>query len=66
MIRRDAILLVGPTGAGKTPLGEWLQLHGLWGRRCHHFDFGTNLREVASGNSAGFTAEEIPVRAGCS
>lgn len=40
----DAILLLGPTGGGKTPLGDWLQTHGLAGRRCRHFDFGAHLR----------------------
>jgi adenylate kinase len=44
-----AILLLGPTGSGKTPLGDWLQQHGLWGRRCFHFDFGRELRRVAAG-----------------
>jgi adenylate kinase family enzyme len=36
----DAVLLVGPTGSGKTPLGDWLQTHG----RGRHFDFGAHLR----------------------
>jgi adenylate kinase family enzyme len=44
-----ALLLVGPTGAGKTPLGELLEAEGLWGRRCLHFDFGKNLRRAAAG-----------------
>jgi adenylate kinase family enzyme len=43
----EAILLVGPTGAGKTPLGEYLAAGGLWGRACRHFDFGARLRRVA-------------------
>lgn len=59
MTRQQAILLVGPTGAGKSPLGDWLQARGLWGRRCHHFDFGAKLREVAGGHGNGFTAEEM-------
>jgi len=42
-------LLAGPTGAGKTPLGRLLEQRGLAGRRCHHFDFGAELRAVASG-----------------
>ena len=58
MTRQQAILLVGPTGAGKSPLGDWLQAHGLWGRHCHHFDFGAKLREVAAGQGNGFTVEE--------
>lgn len=43
-----AILLLGPTGAGKTPLGEAAARAGLWGRRCRHFDFGENLRRAAA------------------
>jgi len=43
-----AILLLGPTGSGKTPLGEAAARAGLWGRRCHHFDFGENLRRAAA------------------
>lgn len=49
----DAILLVGPTGSGKTPLGDWLQTHGLGGRACRHFDFGAHLRA-----GTGLTAAE--------
>jgi adenylate kinase family enzyme len=41
-----AILVLGPTGAGKTPLGQLLQNRGLPGARCLHFDFGATLREV--------------------
>jgi len=46
--RRTAVLLIGPTGSGKTPLGEFLRTHGLWGRDCRHFDFGAQLRRVAA------------------
>ncbi|MFC1526877.1 nucleoside monophosphate kinase [Candidatus Latescibacterota bacterium] len=45
--RPEALLLLGPTGAGKTPLGDALEASGLSGRRCLHFDFGANLRGVA-------------------
>jgi adenylate kinase len=45
----SAFLLLGPTGSGKTPLGEYLGLHGYSGRRCVHFDFGACLRDAASG-----------------
>lgn len=48
MHRQRAMLLVGPTGSGKTPLGERLDAQGLWGRRCCHFDFGKHLRAVAA------------------
>lgn len=42
-----ALLLVGPTGAGKTPLGRLLEEKGFRGRPCLHFDFGAALRESA-------------------
>jgi adenylate kinase family enzyme len=41
-----SLLLLGPTGSGKTPLGQVLQERGLSGRRCLHFDFGDNLRQA--------------------
>jgi adenylate kinase family enzyme len=49
MSRPQAILLLGPTGSGKTPLGEMLQARGLGTGRCMHFDFGGRLRRIASG-----------------
>jgi adenylate kinase family enzyme len=42
--RFEALLLVGPTGSGKTPLGCLLEN----GRRCLHFDFGENLRRLVT------------------
>jgi adenylate kinase len=58
-----AILLVGPTGAGKTPLGQLLEQRGLQGRKCVHFDFGANLREIVAQNhpDAWITTAEIAV-----
>ncbi|MCX7427258.1 MAG: hypothetical protein NTW96_16720 [Planctomycetia bacterium] len=44
--RNDAMLLLGPTGSGKTPLGDLLERRGLGGRRCVHFDFGAHLRRI--------------------
>lgn len=44
-----AILLLGPTGSGKTPLGEEMERRGLGVRPCVHFDFGANLRKLAAG-----------------
>jgi adenylate kinase len=45
-----AWLLLGPTGAGKSPLGDLLQARGLDGRPCAHFDFGHRLR-MADGDA---------------
>jgi adenylate kinase len=61
--RISTILLVGPGGSGKTPLGEYLQLHGLGKRRCAHFDFGAQLRLIASGGHGvdGLTDAELLV-----
>jgi len=42
----DAILLIGPTGAGKTPLGNHAAAFGLPGATCRHFDFGARLRRL--------------------
>lgn len=56
----EALLLLGPTGSGKTPLGDRLEQTSLQGRRCHHFDFGANLRAVVAGEiDVSFTSEEI-------
>jgi adenylate kinase len=43
------ILLLGATGVGKSPLGDYLEECGWAGCRCWHFDFGNNLRKAASG-----------------
>jgi adenylate kinase family enzyme len=48
MERPDALLLIGPTGAGKTPLGDALEARGLAGQPCAHFDFGRRLREIVA------------------
>lgn len=42
--RVRAVLLLGPTGSGKTPLGDMMQLRGFRGSACAHFDFGAQLR----------------------
>jgi adenylate kinase family enzyme len=47
--RLGAVLILGPTGSGKTPLGDLLERRGLRGRRCHHFDFGEQLRRASAG-----------------
>lgn len=61
-MRPGAILLVGPTGSGKTPLGEFLERNGYRGRTCRHFDFGARLRMLAaSPDPPGFTAADLGV-----
>jgi adenylate kinase len=56
-----AHLLIGPTGVGKSPLGEMIARCGLLGRTCHHLDFGSELRRVLSGGeySAPYTPDEL-------
>ncbi len=44
--RLSAVLLLGPTGSGKTPLGEVIEARGLWGARFVHFDFGAAMRRL--------------------
>lgn len=55
--RARAILLIGPTGSGKTPLGELLQRSGLGKVRCEHFDFGAELRGLAAEGPGGELTE---------
>ncbi len=50
--RNAAILLLGPTGTGKTPLGNVLAVRGWRGLPCLHFDFGANLRELVARNQS--------------
>lgn len=61
MSRPSAILLIGPTGSGKSPLGDALEAAGLHGRRCAHFDFGAQLRRIdATGRPApGLTDDDV-------
>jgi adenylate kinase family enzyme len=44
----DSSLILGPTGVGKSPLGDVIGQKGMFGRRCHHLDFGSELREAVS------------------
>ena len=48
--RSPAAVLLGPTGSGKTPLGDLAEQRGLWGASCLHFDFGANLRRIVDQN----------------
>ncbi len=59
MSKHDAILLLGPTGAGKSPLGDCLAEQGLGERRCVHFDFGAQLRHVAEHGGRGLTEDDV-------
>ena len=61
MGRLQSLLLIGPTGSGKTPLGEHLESAGLWGLGCVHFDFGANLRATSEQGYASFTERELDV-----
>jgi adenylate kinase family enzyme len=58
-MKHEAILLLGPTGSGKSPLGDCLAARGLSGRRCIHFDFGAQLRRVAEQGCEGLSQDDI-------
>jgi adenylate kinase len=57
----DSILLLGPTGVGKSPLGDVIADQGLFNRKCHHLDFGAELRTAVSEGerSAAYSALEL-------
>jgi adenylate kinase family enzyme len=56
-----SVLLLGPTGVGKSPLGDAIGRYGLFGRRCHHIDFGAELRDAVSRSdrAAAYSLPEI-------
>jgi adenylate kinase len=57
-----AMLLIGPTGSGKTPLGQALETRGLGALNCLHFDFGSQLRHAVNGNAkAGMSEQDLAV-----
>ena len=57
----QGILLIGPTGSGKTPFGAYCEQNGLENRQCIHFDFGAELRKLAMCDSlsSGFRFDEL-------
>lgn len=61
MERQSALLLLGPTGSGKTPLGQLLEVRGLHGVRCVHFDFGENLRQIVAENRPSETISQADI-----
>jgi adenylate kinase len=60
-LRWQAVLLVGPTGSGKTPLGELLEKRGFWDMKCLHFDFGQQLRSSVVRQRTPLNREEIAI-----
>lgn len=60
-MKHEAILLLGPTGAGKSPLGDHLEQCGLLGRHCRHFDFGALLRKAAAVGGKGLSPADIAI-----
>jgi adenylate kinase family enzyme len=56
-----SILILGPTGSGKTPLGNYMETFGFHGSRCIHLDFGNALRTIAcaEGVPSDYSNEEI-------
>ena len=70
MEKPTAVIIIGPTGSGKTPLGEFIATRGVpkalapmlkctAGTPCAHFDFGEELRRTASGQGAGLYEQDM-------
>ncbi|HPQ81530.1 MAG TPA: nucleoside monophosphate kinase [bacterium] len=51
---KPAVLLLGPTGSGKSPLGDLLAKMITWA----HFDFGARLRAIAADPHSGTVTKE--------
>jgi adenylate kinase family enzyme len=59
--KAKSLLLLGPTGVGKSPLGDCIEQKGINGSRCLHFDFGHQLRLLGGHTTppGGFHADEL-------
>lgn len=57
----DAVLLLGPAGSGKSPLGDHIAIISLFGKKAHHLDFGAELRATSSGDNSSllYTASDL-------
>lgn len=53
-----AIILLGPTGSGKSPLGDHIARAGIFNRKSVHLDFGAELRGIAARSLSSLTASE--------
>lgn len=53
-----AMLLLGPTGSGKSPLGDHLGRAGIFSRTAVHLDFGAELRNIAAKSPSSFSSSE--------
>ena len=56
----NAVLLIGPTGVGKSPLGDRFANSGFLGRTAHHLDFGRALwSSLIEADPASYTSDEL-------
>lgn len=57
-MKYKAMLVLGSTGAGKTPFGDQMETQELWWNTYYHFDFGQQLRDAVKDDSDILTPEE--------
>lgn len=58
MKKYKAMLVLGATGAGKTPFGNQMETQELWWNTYYHFDFGQQLRDNVKDEATVLTPEE--------